>query len=248
VSGLAELASLSGGRTRATDINNAGQVAGWSDAEPGVFRAFITGLKGGGMRYIGGNFSQAGGLNEAGQVVGTEGDLGSRAFITGPNGESQRFLGTLGRPSWAWAGAINEAGQVLGQVLGDFTTGSYEAPRPFITGPDGVGMRDLSSLGGGRLFSASSINDIGQVAASSSTVTGVEAHAVVTGPNGEGLMDLNSLIDVPDGVVLTEAVGINNMGQVVAVAQVIPEPESYVMLIVGLGLIGVMARRKRLLA
>ena len=39
--GVAELASLSGGRTRATDINTAGQVAGWSDAEPGVFRAFI---------------------------------------------------------------------------------------------------------------------------------------------------------------------------------------------------------------
>jgi hypothetical protein len=61
------------------------------------------------------------------------------------------------------------------------------------------------------------------------------------------MTDLNSLINLPEGVTLTNAVGINNLAQVIAVAQVIPEPASYAMFVSGLGLIGFMARRKRLL-
>jgi probable HAF family extracellular repeat protein len=159
--GMTGLASLSGGdsRTRATDINNAGQVVGWSDTGMGAIEAFITGPNGEDMRYLGGGFSQAWGINEAGQVAGTVGDLGSRAFITGPNGEGMRVLGTLGG-SFSSAGAINESGQVLGIS----TMEPDETWRPFITGPDGVGMRELSTLNGSRLFNASGINDAGQVA------------------------------------------------------------------------------------
>ena len=77
------------------------------------------------------------------------------------------------------------------------------------------------------------------------------SHAFITGPDGAGMMDLNSLVDLPGGVVLTRATGINNAGQVIAISvpiAVIPEPESYAMFLAGLGLIGFMARRKRLLA
>ena len=68
------------------------------------------------------------------------------------------------------------------------------------------------------------------------------AHAVVTGPNGEGLMDLNSLVDLPRGAIPTHAWDINNAGQVIAMG--IPEPETYALMLAGLGLIGFMARRK----
>jgi hypothetical protein len=57
-------------------------------------------------------------------------------------------------------------------------------------------------------------------------------------------MDLNSLLDLPDGLVLSQATSINDRGQVIATA-FIPEPDSHVMLLAGLGLVGFMARRKR---
>ena len=108
----------------------------------------------------------------------------------------------------------------------------------FITGADGNGMRDLGTFGGDHNY-AYSINEAGQVVGWSS------GHAFITGPDGEGMIDLNSLVDLPDGVFLHDAVGINNAGQVIALGGLIPEPEIYAMLLTGLGLIGFMARRKK---
>jgi hypothetical protein len=45
------------------------------------------------------------------------------------------------------------------------------------------------------------------------------------------------------GVTFTKAMDINNHGQVVVVGS-IPEPQTYALLLAGLGLIGVMARRR----
>ena len=52
------------------------------------------------------------------------------------------------------------------------------------------------------------------------------------------MVDLNSLVDLPHGVILTEAAGINNNGQVIAmgVFPVIPEPETYALMHVGIEL------------
>jgi probable HAF family extracellular repeat protein len=105
-----------------------------------------------------------------------------------------------------------------------------------------MGMRDLGSLGGSYLV-ANGINDAGQVVGSSYTDEDRLFHAFITGPDGEGMMDLNSMLDLPDGLVLSQATGINDRGQVIATA-FIPEPDSYVMLLAGLGLVGFMARRK----
>ncbi|SEO99762.1 PEP-CTERM protein-sorting domain-containing protein [Nitrosovibrio sp. Nv6] len=73
--------------------------------------------------------------------------------------------------------------------------------------------------------------------------------AFITGPNGVGMTDLNSLVELPAGTVLFDAVDINNAGQVVVLAsvQVIPEPQSYALMLAGLILVGFVARRKRLL-
>jgi hypothetical protein len=52
----------------------------------------------------------------------------------------------------------------------------------------------------------------------------------------------------PDGVTFTGATAINNMGQVIVsgVTAVIPEPQSYALMLAGLGLIGFMALRKKI--
>jgi probable HAF family extracellular repeat protein len=224
-------------------INTAGQVVGYFDL-PGY--AFITGPDGTGMRDLGlGRDSSANDINDAGQVVGsiTTPEYAPHAFITGPNGAGMRDLGTLGGLD-SYASAINDAGQVVGssRFTGEEFQGSYHA---FITGPDGAGMRDLGTLGGEYSY-ASDINDAGQVVGNSDTPGDGALHAFITGPNGEGMSDLNSLVDLPSGIILTNAVGINNVGQVVAVG-VIPEPETYAMFLAGLGLIGFMLRPKPLL-
>jgi hypothetical protein len=70
-------------------------------------------------------------------------------------------------------------------------------------------------------------------------------HAFITGPGGVGIADLNSLVDLPDGVALVEATGINDQGQVAALGtvQIIPKPSAYVMLLAGLLFVGVISRR-----
>jgi hypothetical protein len=60
---------------------------------------------------------------------------------------------------------------------------------------------------------------------------------------GVGMTDLNSLVSLPVGGALTEATGINNLGQVAVIGSIIPEPETYVMLLAGLSLLGFIARR-----
>jgi probable HAF family extracellular repeat protein len=221
-------------------INSAGQVVGYFDL-PGY--AFITGPDGTGMRDLGlGRDSSANDINDVGRVVGsfTTPEHAPHAFITGPDGAGMRDLGTLGGLD-SYASAINDAGQVVGysRFTGEEFQGPYHA---FITGPDGAGMRDLGILGGEYSY-ASDINDAGQVVGYSSVSTGPN-RAFITGPDGYGMTDLNSLIDLPGGIILTDAVGINNVGQVIAVG-VIPEPGTYAMFLTGLCLLGFMALRKR---
>jgi probable HAF family extracellular repeat protein len=98
------------------------------------------------------------------------------------------------------------------------------------------------------LTNANGINDSGQVVGSFYTAggryDGRDPHAFITGPNGAGVTDLNSLVH-PAGVIFTDAIGINNNGQVVAIG-VVPEPEIYALFLAGLALVGFTARRKKM--
>lgn len=195
---------------------------------------------------LGGDQSFGRDINDAGQVVGSsDTTAGERhAFISGADGAGLTDLGTLGgRESWAYG--INESGQVTGWSYTD--AGDLHA---FITGLNGAGMRDLGTLGGALSFGVD-INDAGQVVGGSETAAGKQ-HAFITNPDGVGMIDLNSLVDLPDGITLNAATAINDQGQVLAYydptilipAPPVPEPESYVMLLAGLGLVGFMVRRK----
>ncbi|PTR16037.1 putative secreted protein with PEP-CTERM sorting signal [Nitrosospira sp. Nsp2] len=237
--GMRDVGSLGGTFSEGCDINNSGQVVGVSTIVGETQHAFITGPDGVGMRDLG----TLGGVgripthvNDAGQIVGSS-PYETGSFITGPDGTGVRDLGTLGG-DFTLASGINDAGQVAGL---SYTTGG-EA-HAFITGPDGMGMRDLGALGGANSVGRD-INDAGQVVGSFRATEGALSRAFITGPDGNAMVDLNSLVDLPGGVVLGEAVLINNSGQVVAYPQ-IPEPKIYVMILFGLGLIGLFARRKK---
>jgi probable HAF family extracellular repeat protein len=106
-------------------------------------------------------------------------------------------------------------------------------------------MTDLGALEENNTF-ASAINDAGQVAGYSS-LTDRSAHAFITGPNGVGMTDLQPLL-TPRGVVSSHAVGVNNLGQVIANTSLVSEPSSYGLMLAGLGLLISYIWRRRLIA
>ena len=219
----------------ALGINNAGQVlAQIAYQDPGGelnWRNLIIGPNGEVSDLGDGQFY---GINDSGQVAG---DSNGTAFITGPNGIGRTRIAADEIGASVHPIAINDVGQVAGTFLQDgqshaFITGS--------SGPNGIGVIDLGTLGGGFSF-AFGVNDMGQVVGRSTTAEGY-IHAFVTGPDGVGMTDLNTLADLPKDVILVAARGINNSGQVIATS--VPEPESYALMLAGLILIGFMTRRK----
>jgi hypothetical protein len=51
------------------------------------------------------------------------------------------------------------------------------------------------------------------------------------------------MVDLPDGVVPVRAIDIKNKGQVLAIG-LVPEPETYALMLAGLALIGLVMRHK----
>ena len=163
-----------------------------------------------------------------------------RSYILDTNGQGWTELGTLGG-HYSYARGINDAGQVVGES----GTTVVEGPpsHAFITGPDGVGMTDLGTLGGDYSY-AWGINDAGQVVGKAATAAGYPFHAFITGPNGVGMTDLNSLAELSAIYRISNAIDINNNGQILVVAG-IPEPDAYALMLAGLGLIGFVAWRQK---
>jgi probable HAF family extracellular repeat protein len=206
---MADLGSLGGEYSIATDINTAGQVAGWSNMPDGNPHAFTTRPNETSMTdlgTLGGNYSRAYGINDKGQVVGESvtASNGYHAFIAGPDELGMVDI-TLQRPARssevAWD--INTAGQVVGN----------ESIEGFITGPNGADRTWLSQLGN-FFINPYALNDSGRVVGGSTTLQVIDGrgviHAFITGPDGMGITDLGTL-----GGHDSQASDINNSGRVV---------------------------------
>ncbi|MCL4196924.1 MAG: hypothetical protein KJZ69_05470 [Phycisphaerales bacterium] len=209
--GVIDLGTLGGDSSGAAAINEFGEIAGWSNFEPGgsifVRHAVIwRGMEMVDLGTLGGESSFANGMNNVGQVVGQSeyefGNFASRAFFW----ENGRML-ALRAPRKGWFGGaafdINDLGYIVGAGLGGETqaTGTLWIDQQPI---------DLGSLSG-RGSTAYAINDLGVIVGLSQTAQ-EDTHAVMW--VDRQIVDIHT----PQIGVFSVALDINNVGQVVGYA------------------------------
>lgn len=197
-------------RAEAIDINEAGEVVGWSDTPSWQAHVFLWTPKNG-IQDLGIVVNRNSGLkvyiNNHGQIAGTRfTESGKYLAFTWASESGLIDLGTLSGTlgSESFVQGINDRGQIVG--WSDTFSGYSHA---FIWSPE-HGMEDLGTLGGNG-SSASDINNFGQVVGSSGIPSG-GYHAFVWSEK-EGMVDLGTLGGN------STAWQINNNGQVIGVSR-----------------------------
>ncbi|HLG14938.1 MAG TPA: DUF3466 family protein [Blastocatellia bacterium] len=211
-----------GDSTRASGMNNSGQVAGISFVAPGCCAHAFRFTDGVGLvdLSLAGNvtITYGAGINNSGQTSGSvdvSGGGGGYHAFRFTDGVGLVDLGSLPGYLFSHGGPINERGQVAGSAYG--ASANPDVLRAFRF-TDGVGMQDLGTLGRGS--SAFGINNSGKVVGSSETLSTPSGdiwnpgHAFLY-TSRLGMQDLNNLIDEPCGWELRRANAINDRGQIV---------------------------------
>ena len=193
-------------------INDSGQVAGWSYTD-GLGASHAVLFNGGAITdlgTLGGTSSFGEGINASGQVAGSSniaGDAAEHAFLY--SGGVMQDLGTLGGTS-SEAFGIND----LGQVVGSSDIAGNAARHAFLY--SGGVMHDLGALSGSNASSAIGINNSGQIVGLSSFSDQTTRAFLDSGGVMRNLTDLIPANTLPPGALLTEALGINSSGQIIA--------------------------------
>lgn len=235
----------------ATAVNNAGKVAGSAYTDYDSWVAFTnTGGNNVNVPGVGSGHSFVNSINERGDLVGgaqVDSEDNRLGFIT--VGNQTRWLPALGGRNSS-AVDINDAGVVAGSA--ELASGVRHA----VLYQNGT-LTDLGSPLGGSW--AMGINNAGLIVGSANVTTwnSVDGNGFLYA-NG-AMTDLNTLIDPASGWHIRNAVDINEGGQILVhacnatgclgglldVAAPIPEPETYGMLLAGLAMVGMIARRRK---
>lgn len=241
-------------------INNAGNVAGRTNLENAGFGATIWNEASAiALNGLGGRDSQAVAINNNNQAVGfsyTNTNFYFRA--TKWNGSNATDLGTLGG-NYGRASDINDAGQVVGwsTLNSDSVNGAFAGHATLWTEGSIIDLGTLGGTGSG----ANAINNTGQIVGYSLMSGDLSYHATFW--DGFNIVDLNSFLDANTasaGWVLNDATGINDSGWIVGNASnkllgvysrafllsPVPEPESSLMMLIGISCVVGISRRKNL--
>ncbi|HZV97992.1 MAG TPA: hypothetical protein VFF74_03280 [Methylophilaceae bacterium] len=195
----------------AYNINDNGEAVGYSSGKAGVRPVWWT-VNGNvrELKGLAGNSNYALGLNDSDDIVGVSGEALKQAVLW-PNKGAAVSLGTLPGFIGSEAVSINNQNEIVG-----FATGTNADPnlsRAVLWKPLMQSIQDLGLLPGGHESRARDINDRGEVVGTSTSSQGSRAFIWTA---AEGMLDLNTLFVSP-GVVVTDAVGINKTGDIVAI-------------------------------
>jgi probable HAF family extracellular repeat protein len=209
---MTDLGTLGGPDALAALVNDRGEVAGFSliDSTTATQHLFL--WKDGNMRDLGNLGGTAvqliNGMNERGQIVGgmnVAGDQSFHPFFW--DGRALRDLGTFGG-DFGSANWVNEVGEVVGWA---FTAGNQAAHAfLWLKGE----LIDLKTVRGDASSIAFVVNSKRQVVGDSLDSNFNDVHAFLW--ERGSIADLNALIPPDSGVQLTEAVGLNERGEIVA--------------------------------
>jgi probable HAF family extracellular repeat protein len=214
---VTDLGTVGGSISSAMDINEAGQVVGYTGGDNPYFHAFLydedATPKMQDLGTLGGDSSAAYGMNDAGQIVGGATSSGEHHAFLYDEDDTPKMqdLGTLGGNS-SVAYSINEAGQVAGTS----NTSSGEDHAFLYDASATPKMTDLGYLGGG-WSDATDINDAGQiVGVSGSSGVGYDRQFLYRGGQ---MLDLQNLLPPDSGWTLNHTYAINDRGQIVGHGQ-----------------------------
>jgi probable HAF family extracellular repeat protein len=217
--GMQDLGTLGGPDSSASFVNQRGQIAGESFTSftpnpstgvPTVDPFFWEKGKMVDIGTLGGTYGIPKWMNNRGQVVGfsdVAGDQNSHAFLWDKK-EGLKDLGVLPGASSSGADSINDAGEIVGGSCG-LNGASFCLAVLWKHGS----IIDLGTVAGDTCSGANWINSQGQIVGFGSADCNNEDHAGLS-ENGGPLVDLQTLVLPGSGVTLTNALFINDRGEI----------------------------------